>query len=917
MNRFELYIRGIRADVPADSLLLFNYTMEDLKNPAAVKNSYSRQLTLPGTDRNNRIFQSYFRGDAAPGLFDPSKRVPFQIFTDGGHYREGGYVKLNSATRQGKAISYKITLYGGLGEFLYSLSTKADGSAMTLADLRFLAADEADDATAADELNFEITAANVAAAWNAIGSLNPQGLWGVLNFAPCYNGIPDKFDAGRALVAAAKAGLTTVDGDFKTLDGFASVEVGKDIDEWQAKDLRSYLQRPVISVKALFAAICRPVNNGGYTVVLDDRFFQTQNQLYSKAWMTLKQMTKMSMPTVAEVINESDITLIPGSLITASKRYEFNAAGMSSEGTFTLNVELKQFKFQSAVSGTSLYLSCYYNPTTSGATLNYSGFLIQAVAYDPLGNACAGSPVISIATPYRDFQNVEHLLTTEDFATRAGFTPHYEMTDGQYGQAFGGHVEAVAGTTAGDWVWDSVAAQLTMKASRFAYIKVFIDRVQTRQGPDINALYLSRNSINQTVKMVEDDPLRYGLNGVSYSYQTFPDVRSGCLLTKEILLADTMSPAEFLLSYCRRFGLSLRMDTERKIVYIDSRPGHYSDGTVIDIDSRIDRSRAVEVEPLAFDARTYVLKEPSAGAGYAEDYENRYGHPYGSKRFNTGIEFDADTKDVLSSSKFKTAPSVKSRDVTNCNLTIPTEPAGWMPAAFLYGGMKYNLFKPNSNEEKEYAVPAVPANAAITYYDATFKGYDASSRVQLANEKNEGVDGDGVLLLHIGLDPYRFTAYKDIALTDDIPAMFLNGHDQPCWFMSSRVVPDGTDVPGSPLIPLFGRFVFNGTQVVNSLEFGTPAEVDIPGVTIAADSDVYAAFWKRYVRDRYYKGTKVVTCYVNLNGLPVSVELLRRFYWFDGALWVLNKVTDYDINSAGVTKCEFVQVQDKANYMNY
>jgi len=44
--------------------------------------------------------------------------------------------------------------------------------------------------------------------------------------------------------------------------------------------------------------------------------------------------------------------------------------------------------------------------------------------------------------------------------------------------------------------------------------------------------------------------------------------------------------------------------------------------------------------------------------------------------------------------------------------------------------------------------------------------------------------------------------------------------------------------------------------------------------------------------------------------------MLRRFYWFDNAIWRLNTITDWNISSYAPTKCEFVKVMDVNNYKN-
>ena len=159
-QRLDLFIDGLLADTDGDSLVLFNYSLEDLRNPAVVKNSFSRQLTLKATRRNNSIFQTCFRMDRIIGSgFDPRKRVPFQILADGARLVESGYLKLDNTENTEHSNYYKVTLYGELGAFFFSLAYSGEDK-RTLADLDFLGTNNPD-----TELNFKINAATVLTAW--------------------------------------------------------------------------------------------------------------------------------------------------------------------------------------------------------------------------------------------------------------------------------------------------------------------------------------------------------------------------------------------------------------------------------------------------------------------------------------------------------------------------------------------------------------------------------------------------------------------------------------------------------------------------------------------------------------------------------------------------------------------------------
>ena len=86
-NKIQLYIEGLPADLDDGAFLLLNYTAEDLAKPTAVKNSFSRQITLKGTARNDAIFGHIYRNDrntvygspyTGPN-FDPTRKTAFTI----------------------------------------------------------------------------------------------------------------------------------------------------------------------------------------------------------------------------------------------------------------------------------------------------------------------------------------------------------------------------------------------------------------------------------------------------------------------------------------------------------------------------------------------------------------------------------------------------------------------------------------------------------------------------------------------------------------------------------------------------------------------------------------------------------------------------------------------------------------------
>jgi hypothetical protein len=91
-------------------------------------------------------------------------------------------------------------------------------------------------------------------------------------------------------------------------------------------------------------------------------------------------------------------------------------------------------------------------------------------------------------------------------------------------------------------------------------------------------------------------------------------------------------------------------------------------------------------------------------------------------------------------------------------------------------------------------------------------------------------------------------------------------------------------------------------------------EVQLRQAEFADDNGIFAQYWAGYIADRYDKDTRVLTCRADLRGLRVDADLLRNFFYYDGAIWALNKITNYSLTTWDDTEIELVKVHDKANY---
>lgn len=376
---------------------------------------------------------------------------------------------------------------------------------------------------------------------------------------------------------------------------------------------------------------------------------------------------------------------------------------------------------------------------------------------------------------------------------------------------------------------------------------------------------------------------------------------SGTTIHKADILTSKHSPADYLISLARQFGWYFLRDASGKTITILSRNDFFNTGLAgIDLTDRIDRGKAITVTPMNVAAKWYDFLLEVAPSNYAEEYENKYGVRYGVQRVNTGYSFDDSDVNLLDGSALRGAVTKLAG-----GWTWYERSAQLGNIQFLQAGCTFTVLKDGDNSEQNVDIPAREPSS-LTPYNPSFPGYDVGpSRLDFEGADGKAVDGDDVLCWYTGSK-----TMVDVALSDDSAAMLAANGGKPCWYFSGG---------GTTTVPTFSRYKMGGlnyADVQSSLDMGTPREASFPDVHFSASSSGYYKYWQLYIADLLDIDTKVMKCRVRLDGLQVNQSLLRRFFWYGNAWWVLNKISNHSLTTFDTTECEFVQVKDKANYTN-
>ena len=910
-RKIELYIAGKKADLDNQGLLLYNYAFTDLELPSVVKNSFSKQVTLPATANNLQLFghpemSQRVTASGASGIgidFNAGQKTPFELRDECNQILESGYIRLDSTSMKGRKVTgIKVTLFGGIGSFFYSLGYNDDGSKKTLGDLIH----------AVSLTNFTINATNVQAAWDRIENhLQSQGIeqvWDIINFAPAYNGIPSgDFSADKGIISPAAVGLadSVTDGDktYRSSANYALLNMKNAHDEWACKDLRSYLQRPVYSMTAFMQAICNPANNGGFQVDIS----YLPSDLYVNVWKTLPMLSALGSYETMSGTKSFVRAELDGDLSHLARVRYSSAIPLGSQVEADVSAWVG-FKLYDTAPASFTPTFKTQESIGSGAYILYRRLIIftQLVA--------KGGDVVLAASPAQCFSGDWSDRTTESLATLCGYEPLKEAGFGENQDTnvvlgnnrdihftAGLHFEDLQSETASDyWVVCKCYIALT-RANTGGGEETFLG------ATEYPLIILDQGSGNS--------PTMYGPESIypdmvsgSAHFTSSQKLRSGAVVSIPTLLSSAHSPADYLLSFCKMHGLVFLYDSAAKKVTILPRNTWFN-GETMDLSGRIDRSKEITIQPLAMKSKWYELSGEIVNGAIADEYQKKYGVKYGIQRINTGYDFDAATEELMKAVVFKSA--VTRLDTSPYWNILTNADDDLIPSVFLDAGNTYTLWD-GEGEGKDFNVPIPDTSVNIAYYNPDNKGYDKpfAVKVEFKDASGKALDGEDVLCRLS-----TFGIYRNFALTDDSIEMLALNNGKPCWDMS---VQSGAAV--SLTIPLFYRYnplTALSPEVSRSLDYGIPREVEMPGITInTTTGSLYLRYWKKYLEDLLDKDTKVMKCRVDLNGLQVGPSLLRKFYWYEGSIWVLNKITNYSLTTWDSVECEFVQVKDKTNYTN-
>ena len=954
-NDVKLFINNELVDFSNELSMPFVYQLEDTNNPSIVKNSFTKTITIVGTKQNNKIFGDIYNFDreqlydveyVTGAYFNPSFRTPFSIYNNG-ELIESGYMQLNSITIKDKLINYQITLYGGLGDFFYNLSYNKDSERITLGDLTYgVKDDEGKTIDSEKEFDFNISKEVVRDCWfktKGNGTFEDY-----ITFVPCYNGVYEDFDNKKALINTTgsqiftQSSLTQDNKMYVTINGYALAEWENELTEWEMRDLRSYQQRPAIKLSKVIEACCDPINNGGYKVDLDPTFFNENNPYWDKAYIALPMFGSLLSDESGALMSDGSTSVLygdysfigtSGSTTNAAIGYYIRPKGEKWIVDDYSFVDMNDFNFSTVYSADIDIQLFFKGNTTQDLYLSYLlngkvgniGYTNHPMYQSIIAQIAVYTEDSLFPIAYSNIYNFTNKLPNGKYST-LGNSNTANISNSPYTDVFG---RFVYDSNSGLHYFKSDAGNNTFrlnlkniprgKKMLFTLMIQRIGNYNTEKtymttAESIAAQNVSNKKVNGywTASVAPESTISAAWESGS--------IGSGKKITKQLLLKTENTPSDYLLSYAKLFNLHFKKSVGDKRISILTRGNYFMD-EVEDWSKRIDWSQDVKIDPIVFDKKFYAMKLKGQNDNYyLKKYKNDYSIDYGQKRINTAYNFNAETQELFNDNVYENGICVLDNSVYYRSFyNADDKPV----PAFAVEGLKYNLFW---RENGEYNSAGVEMNdladvsKTVKWYGNS--GYDAIAKpsfFKMDNNKKTLSDINNTLLFFVGNKTPKDINDNAIKywLSDDLEEMGTLNDGKPCFlytesefdFWGERIAYNLTS------IPQFLRYNIENNTVLNSWDFAVPKESYIPNLNYDESTTIYNRFWSDFYEDQLNINTKKITCNVNLQGLVVNDELLRKFYWFGNSLWILNKIQDYDINSSKTTKCEFIKVQEQFSYL--
>lgn len=948
----RIFIENRELDLPSNLTLDLTYEAIETSKPTATKNAFSKTIQIDGTPNNNDIFGNSFKLDRsiAEGTprvgfkFDARQRVECSIY-DNSDLVDKGYIQLNNIKLNKNKVTYEITFFGELGDFFYSLMYNKDGEELSLKDLYFSFEKEDGTTLSIEEENrlplLQWDKNYIKKAWDNLTDNGIQDSDKVIDNIipiPTYSGLYDDFDSNKVLVQN-----NLITDDEKVLLGnsygekpYSLIELPRDLSEWEAMNINARYQRYGIRFKKVLEAICDPRNNDGWTINLPmnkTRSYSKYDDYYNLAYLVMNRFDwdgEKEARGEDAVMLEDNVRLMGNNIEASTNIYDYGKTTLDFSEyvnpSFELSVQSDIRCLNDALGGTTdqygvvstpdkLYSSFMYESRKEFIPYGeYDEYYIWHKKWvktyycywisDADGNrvtdvyACSSNfkdGKVDYDDEFKDFLLKTLDIDEEELKLKVVET-YKDANNVDVGMTYYTHTPIKLRVKNANGGYKLCSKAVSIVKGVDETIKGWEENVTTEYIKLADYVYLAMDNFKAYV-----NPRIYLALSADGNFKYEGDISptlTDTIVTKATLFGTSKTPFEYLIGWARIFGLRFIPSTERKTIDIVKRSDYYQD-EVVDLNDRIDRGKEIQVCPTLCENKWLKMVLPTPETYATHLYEKRYNDTYGSYTYDTKYYFNKEENDVYEDTIFTNVIPYRLSSVYFNNAIVRDS----------FGGYEYKDINQVLNSktiqlsifDNDMNKTDIVRYGATAKYDIPRK-YDSLPKFCCFDKDNGNVDdASNFFCFFNGIKEYE---HNKLYINDNTDEM-IEYNENPCYEISDNSVIMNK-------IPIFSKYYETDTYKI-SFDFSKPKVSFLDDESLWND-DICTLdlFWKSFITDMYEKDSKKVTLYTFLDGRPQ--DALRKFYHFDGSLWILIKIEGYDPSVHRPIKCTFTKVNSVDSY---
>ena len=872
----ELRINNKTADIKESSIIAVTKQYESVHNPMLYYADWSKTVKLPVSANNNAIFNNFNRLDSTVTniSIDPVKKIPCMILNNQEPVLEG-YCKLENANTIWTDECYEITIYTTFGLIMNSLKLLTFNKNAVDVDPQYIIDSPLSDDLVIDrelvKRSFE----------QETHSLTGNDVIDWIGFIPTYQGKYSDFSSDKEQV------LTSGRTD----------DMSRERDEHYKREFRSYYQQPFIWVDKLWKTAKDKIEAiTDYTLNLDGSWFTGSNPYYTDLIYTCPSLFTSDDNFKQSTENYADTMNV----------IMFNKPSKSPSLSVHNNLQLLNL-----VSGNNADI---YDPVTGifntnkdfGSTCLKGKFKLTLFASIP-GYANDGYWYCKITddNPFYVRLKAVNADTGEDIyganKTFLLYSDEYDVNSNTFDEGIDLGVCSIANTGV-DLGFDGVTGYRPMinhtgyqtgmnhawecdlnfelNVPQNVPYKVYFEIWNANNGDPFEYTstfsgitwdWLWADHFNTTYGQYNDKGYSIYIDTKNLSCETTENLRTGSNITLYRVFPKDITLCDVLLNYSKMFGLVWDVNEFDKTITVMTRNRFYDDYRILDWSDRIDRSKEFKFAPLSFDKRYVMFNFDEGDCGRLKNYESTYQITYGSKKLDTGYEFNTETNELMEN----LTPSVvcQKRQYSKMMNTEYEDRPNFMGYSYMVYPQEH--YVDNDDEGKNAGM-----SGAFYFRNGTFA---PDSRLS-----NWDVNGDYC-----------------VTITDDTQHMIQS--QEFCWNSCG----EGTVLCYA--LPDVSTISNGYDNQRYSVHFESPKEYyfETPNGDI---NYIYHSFWENYINERYCSQNKKLTAYVYISIDEFKDIDFREFIMIDNILYHIDKIYDFNFNSDEPVKMDLVQVWDMSAY---